>query len=62
MWRRYTISKHFECNDSSPKIYEIEFDTGSLQKNDTWHLCESCSQKPEFLKFRLSITKKDPKK
>ncbi len=46
---------NFICNDDNPKIIEIEFDTGSLQKNDVWHLCEFCSQKPEFQKFRLNM-------
>jgi len=46
---------YFICNDINPKIIEVEFDTGSLQKNDVWHLCEFCSQKYEFQKFRLNV-------
>ena len=51
----YLTTSYFICNDTNPKIIEIEFDTGSLQKNDVWHLCEFCSKKHEFQKFRLNI-------
>ncbi len=51
----HLISHYLICNDINPKIIEVEFDTGSLQKNDVWHLCKFCSQKSEFQKFRLNI-------
>lgn len=46
---------YFICNDANPKTIEVKFDTGSLQKDDVWHLCESCSEKSEFQKFRLNV-------
>jgi hypothetical protein len=43
----------FTCKDSNPKTILVEFDTGSLNKKDIWRICNSCNQKPEFLKFRI---------
>ena len=43
------------CNDDNQKVFEIEFDTGSLQKEDVWHLCKNCSLKPEFKYHRIRI-------
>jgi len=35
----------------------VEYDTGSLQKKDEWKLCKSCSQLPQFQKYRISEVK-----
>ncbi len=51
----HLTTHYFICNDTNSKIIEVEFDTGSLQKNDVWHLCKFCSQKYEFQKFRLNV-------
>lgn len=36
-----------------PKVIEVVFDTGSLQKEDVWKLCKDCCLKPEFRHFRI---------
>ena len=47
----------YVCNDTNPKIIEVEFDTGiTLQKKDLWRLCLNCNSKPEFQKFRINET------
>ena len=51
----HLITHYFICNDTNLKIIEVKFDTGSLQKNDVWHLCTFCSKKYEFQKFRLNV-------
>ena len=43
------------CNDDNPKVIEIEFDTGSLQKDDVWQLCKTCSSKQEFKNHRIRV-------
>ena len=50
------------CNDENPKIIEIEFDTGSLQKKDVWHLCKYCNLKLEFTKHRINEKQIGPTK
>lgn len=47
--------KFSTCNDNNPKIIQVEFDTGSLQKKDIWELCEQCNQKLEFQKYRIYV-------
>lgn len=41
------------CNDDNQKVIEIEFDTGSLKKQDIWKLCAKCKLIKKFQKFRI---------
>lgn len=43
------------CNDENSKVFQVEFDTGSLQKKDVWKLCENCNLKPEFQRHRIHV-------
>jgi len=45
----------FVCSDNNPKVIQIEFDTGTLQKKDLWKICKQCNLKPEFKEFRIRI-------
>jgi len=44
----------FYCSDNNEKQFKIIFDSGSLKKDDIWHLCENCNSKPEFQNHRIS--------
>ncbi|KEQ56137.1 hypothetical protein AAA799E16_01312 [Marine Group I thaumarchaeote SCGC AAA799-E16] len=47
--------KHvFYCDDTNPKKFKIQFNSGSLKKDDTWFLCDVCNQKSAFRSFRIS--------
>lgn len=49
----------FYCPDDDEKQFKIIFDSGSLKKDDVWHLCDKCNSKPEFQNHRISIEKLD---
>lgn len=42
------------CKDDNPKTIQIEFDTGSLMKKDVWRICDVCSRKQEFSRYKIS--------
>lgn len=42
------------CKDDNPKTIQIEFDTGSLMKKDVWRICNVCSHKQEFSRYKIS--------
>ncbi len=44
----------FYCTDNNEKQLKIIFDSGSLKKDDIWHLCDNCNSKPEFQNHRIS--------
>lgn len=47
------MSKINLCSDDDEKVIEVEFDTGSLQKQDIWKLCAKCNLIKNFQKFRI---------
>lgn len=47
----------FYCSDDNEKQFKIIFDSGSLKKDDIWHLCKNCNSKPEFQNHRISTEK-----